>query len=153
MTNPPRRVVAGLGPDGRSCVVFDEPIGHRSAAEGLSVTNLFTGAMEPIDNAGPLESGLAAFRPEQLADPAYYMMYVEFAPGMGREDPGLHYTDTADHFFILEGEVVLLLESDEAVMRAGDAGIIRGVVHGWRNDTDGPVRLVTTVLPARSVYG
>jgi quercetin dioxygenase-like cupin family protein len=147
MSTPPRRVVAGLDANGRSCVVSDGPVAT-SDMPGLDVFNVWTGRIAQADNTAPLAEGTAPFRVEQLAEPVYAMMIAEYAPGLGRDDPGMHFTATADHFYILEGEVVLVLESGDVVLRAGDAGICRGVMHGWRNDSDKPARLVTFVLPA-----
>ena len=147
----PRRVVAGLDASGKSCVVADGSLGFTGNPPVIEVANVWTGALAPADNHAPLEQALVPFRIEQLAEPRYAMMYVEYAPGLGRDDPGMHFTDTADHFFVTEGEVVLVLESGDVVMKAGDIGIIRGVMHGWRNDSDASARLVTFVLPAAPI--
>ena len=150
--SPPRRVVAGLDAQGKSCVVSDGPVATGNMP-GLNVFNLWTGKAAPVDNLAPLAEGTAPFRVEQLAEPVYAMMVAEYAPGLGKDDPGMHYTNTADHFLIIEGECVLVLESGDVVLRAGDVGICRGVMHGWRNDSDKPARLVTFVLPAAPVNG
>jgi len=152
MTSAPRRVVAGLDAQGKSCVVSDGPV-TSADTPGLNVFNLWTGRVTAVDNAAPLEEGVAPFRVEQLAEPVYAMMYAEYAPGLGSDDPHMHFTDTADHFYVLEGEVVLVLESGEVILRAGDVGICRGVMHGWRNDSDRPAKLVTFVLPAAPLGG
>lgn len=149
---PPRRVVAGLDAQGRSCVVSDGPAAP-SGIPGLAIFNIWTGRAAPVDNGAPLAESTGPFRLEQLAEPVYAMMVAEYAPGLGKDDPGMHYTDTADHFYILEGECVLVLESGDVVLRAGDVGICRGVMHGWRNDSDKPARLVTFVLPALPASG
>lgn len=143
----PRRVVAGLDASGKSCVVSDGPVAA-GTIPGLNVFNLWTGKIALADNAAPLEAGTAPFRLEQLVEPVYAMMVAEYEPGQGRDDPGMHFTNTADHFYIIDGEVVLVLESGDVVLRAGDVGICRGVMHGWRNDSDKPAKLVTFVLPA-----
>ena len=44
--------------------------------------------------------------------------------------------------------MVLVLEAGDVVLKAGDVGICRGAMHGWRNDSDRLARLVTFVLPA-----
>jgi mannose-6-phosphate isomerase-like protein (cupin superfamily) len=152
MNLPPRRVICATGPDGKSCVVHDAPLPH-SLAPGMpiAVSNVWTGYAAPVDNAAPLEAGLAPFRMEQLAEPIYACMYVEYLPGHGREDPGMHYTNTADHFIVLEGGCVLVLESGDVVLKAGDIAVLRGAVHGWRNDSQALCRLVTFVLPALPV--
>jgi len=148
MTSAPRRVIAGLDGQGKSCVLSDGVIAFPDRVEVMEVANIWTGALGPADNGAPLEEGLQPFSLDRLFGPFYSFMFVEYAPGMGREDPGMHSTNTADHFFVLAGEVVLVLESGDVILRAGDIGICRGVMHGWRNDTAKPARLVTFVLPA-----
>ncbi|MDR2856367.1 MAG: cupin domain-containing protein [Novosphingobium sp.] len=148
MSNGPRRVIAGLDAAGKSCVVSDTRLDFAGSPLGMEVANVWTGRLGPADNAAPLAAGLAPFRMEQLAEPVYAMMYVEYGPDLGRDDPHMHFTDTVDHFTVIEGEVVLVLESGDVVLKAGDIGICRGVMHGWRNDSGKPARLVTFVLPA-----
>lgn len=143
----PRRIVAAAGPDGRSRVVSEEPI-PRGDPRPMDVVVLWSGAAGRVDNAAPQPAGFPAFGMHLLTDPVYAVMIAEYAPGLGRDDPGMHFTDTADHFYVVAGECVLVLEEGEAVLRAGDVGIIRGAVHGWRNDSDAVCRLLTFVLPA-----
>jgi mannose-6-phosphate isomerase-like protein (cupin superfamily) len=147
MTNTPRRVIAGLDANGKSCVVSEDAI-PQAASEGMAITTITTGPIGRTDNSRALQPGFAEFSMSQLTDAVYSMMFATYPPGLGKDDPGMHFTNTADHFYIIEGECVLVLESGEAVLRAGDVGICRGVMHGWRNDTDRPCRLVTFVLPA-----
>jgi quercetin dioxygenase-like cupin family protein len=144
----PRLVVAGLDANGRSRVVSDAPVDVSGSPPGLGVANVWTGRLAAADNTAPLAEGLAPFRVEQLAEPVYAMMVAEYAPGLGKDDPHMHFTNTADHFYVIEGEVALVLESGDVTLRAGDIGICRGVMHGWRNDSDEVARLVTFVLPA-----
>ncbi len=149
MKLPPRRVIAATGPDGKSCVVHDAPLPHTFVpGMPIAVTNVWTGAVAPVDNTTPLEAGFAPFRMEQLVEPVYACMYVEYLPGHGADDPGMHYTDTTDHFVVLEGETVLVPETGDVLLKAGDIAILRGAVHGWRNDSAANCRLVTFVLPA-----
>lgn len=147
MTAPSRRIVAGLDAQGRSCVVLDEPI-PALGGESMAIATLFTGAIGRTSNAAPLAKSFPEFAMTQLTEPVYSMMIATYPPGLGRDDPGMHFTDTADHFMVLEGEVVLVLESGDVPLRAGDVGVCRGVMHGWRNDTSAPAKLVTFVLPA-----
>ncbi|WP_159977587.1 MULTISPECIES: cupin domain-containing protein [unclassified Novosphingobium] len=143
-----RRVVAGIGVDGRSAVISDTAAQPLSLGN-IAITQMWSGALDArVDSAASLEQSTGPFRFEQLAQPVYAFMVAEYAPGLGRDDPGMHFTDTADHFHVVEGEVVLVLEAGEVVLRAGDSGICRGVVHGWRNDGEVTARVVTFVLPA-----
>ncbi len=142
-----RRIIAAAGPDGRSCVVSNEALPLADPGP-MHIVNLWNGACGRVDNAAAFAGGFAPFGMHQLTDPIYSVMIAEYAPGLGKDDPGMHFTETADHFHVLEGEVVLVLEADEAVLRAGDTGIIRGAVHGWRNDGEQRARMITFVLPA-----
>ena len=49
-------------------------------------------------------------------------------------------------FYVLEGQVILHLDSGESKMvKAGDVGVIRGAMHSWTNDTpnEGWARLLS----------
>lgn len=150
MTDSPRRFIAGLDDDGKSRIVAQDVI-PQPAVDGMAITTIATGPIGRTDNSLPLTPGFAEFSMSQLTEAVYSMMFATYPPGLGKDDPGMHFTNTADHFYVIEGECVLVLEQDEAVLRAGDVGICRGVMHGWRNDTDKPCRLVTFVLPADPV--
>src|SRR5690606_38317129 len=106
MTNPPRRVIAGLDANGKSCIVSEEAI-PQPAAEGMAITTVTTGPIGRTDNSRPLQAGFAEFSMSQLTDPVYSMMFATYPPGLGKDDPGMHFTNTADHFYIIEGECVL----------------------------------------------
>jgi mannose-6-phosphate isomerase-like protein (cupin superfamily) len=143
-----RRVVAGLGPDGRSRVVVDDRIEPLSFGD-IAIGKIWSGGIVArTDSAAPVEAATGPFRVEQMAEPLYAFMVADYAPGLGLDDPGMHFTDTADHFYVIAGEVVLVLEEEEVTLRAGDTGVCRGVVHGWRNLSDQPARLVTFMLPS-----
>ena len=148
MTYVPLRIVAGLDAQGKSCVVSAEPIPAVADPARMGVTVLWSGTAGRVSNAAPFAGGFAPFGMELLTDPVYAMMLAHYPPGLGRDDPGMHYTNTADHFCVIEGECVLVLESGDVTLRAGDVGVCRGVMHGWRNDSYAPCRLVTFVLPA-----
>jgi len=148
-----RRIVAATGADGKSRVVSDEAIPLVLQPQPMAVTTVWTAPAGRISNSAPGPAGFPAFSMSQLTDPVYSVMMAEYGPGLGQDDPGMHYTDTADHFYVIEGEVVLVLEDGEALLRAGDVGICRGAVHGWRNDSGKYVRMLTFVLPAEPLEG
>ena len=45
----------------------------------------------------------------------------------------MHKTETVDYGIVLDGEVTLILDIGETVVRAGDIVIQRGTNHGWAN--------------------
>lgn len=56
-------------------------------------------------------------------------------------DTGAHRTDTVDMMFLLSGSVELTVGEDEHVtLRAGDALVLTGAQHSWRNDGTVPAR-------------
>lgn len=131
--NPPRRVVTGLDSEGRSCVLIDGP----------SSTVIWSTEDLPADNSGTADTGGGRFRfPTQGAE----FVFSDFPPGGGSM---MHATDTIDYLVVVSGEVTLITETGEVLLRAGDVLVDRGIMHGWRNDSDQPCRIVNVLCPAR----
>lgn len=144
-----RRIVTDVGEDGASRVALVEPVPVDGIPERVRLTNLWLAPLSRADNALPFEGGFVPFAMSQTRSDVYAMTLVEFAPGFGTDDPGMHFTDTVDHFYVVEGEIVIVLDSGEAVLCAGDTGIIQGAVHGWRNDGVAVAKLIFFVVPAK----
>jgi quercetin dioxygenase-like cupin family protein len=144
-----RRVVTGLDADGKSCVLFDGPAPWPGALGPTTVVNLWAAPALPADNSGTSDVAAQGFDPAQLGGPGYGFMLLEIAPGSGSQDPGMHFTNTNDHLVLLAGELTLVLDRSDVVLRAGDTMICRGHVHGWRNDGAVPAVGVSLHLPAR----
>lgn len=53
--------------------------------------------------------------------------------GAGSRHAFMHRTETIDYGIVLEGEITLILDEGETVVRAGDIVIQRGTNHGWAN--------------------
>ena len=146
-----RRIIAAVGADGKSRVALEEPLPLDGEPERLRLTNLWIAPLARADNSAPFEGGFVPFAMSQTRADTYAMTLVEYAPGFGQDDPGMHSTETIDHFHVVEGEIIMVLEVGEAILRAGDTGIIRGAVHGWRNDGDKLAKLIFFVVPAEPV--
>lgn len=146
MSGSPRRIVVAASADGRSRVVREEPI-PASEGPGVRLTNLWLAPAPPIAKAASGPQGFIPFGMQQMREPLYAMTLVEYPAGTGHADPGMHATATIDHFYVIEGEIVLVLEDGEAPLRVGDVAVVHGAVHGWRNDADCAARLLFFVLP------
>jgi hypothetical protein len=133
----PRRIIAATGSDGKSCVISNEAI-PPADSQPMAATNVWNGAAGRVSNSAPFGGGFTPFGMHQLTDSIYSLTIAEFAPGLGKDDPGMHFTETADHFYVIAGEV----------KRAGDLGVCRGAMHGWRNDSGAIARMLTFMLPA-----
>jgi len=55
--------------------------------------------------------------------------------------PYMQRTCTLDFCLILEGEVTLVLDTEEVALSAGDTVVQRGTNHAWSNRTDKPCRI------------
>ena len=52
--------------------------------------------------------------------------------------PYMQKTRTLDFCFILEGEITLILDTEEVHLKAGDTVVQRGTNHAWSNRSDKP---------------
>ena len=58
----------------------------------------------------------------------------------------MHRTETVDYGIVLEGELTLIVDKGETVVRAGDIVIQRGTNHGWANRTDRNCRIAFILI-------
>jgi mannose-6-phosphate isomerase-like protein (cupin superfamily) len=140
-----RRVVTGLDAEGKSCVIFDGPVPRHAPVANL----VWRSAAVPADNGGIADAAVP-YAMEMLHDGGANFILTELPPGMGGE-AFMHATNTIDYLVVISGEVVLVLETSEVTLRAGDLIIDRGVIHGWRNDGDVPAIYASVTIPARPV--
>jgi quercetin dioxygenase-like cupin family protein len=80
--------------------------------------------------------------------PRFNLGLIDFAPGRELERHTHERED--DSFYVLEGELTFLLAGGEE-LRAGPGTFVLvppGVVHGFRNDGDVPVRMLNVHAPA-----
>jgi quercetin dioxygenase-like cupin family protein len=130
---PPRRVITGLDAEGRSCILIDGP----------ARMVIWSTRETPADNSGRSDTGGGNF---DFPTEGARFIYSDFPP---RSRIDFHATDTIDHIVVVSGEVVFITETGEVHLRAGDVIVDRGILHGWRNDSDAPCRIVNVLCPAR----
>lgn len=66
--------------------------------------------------------------------------------GQGSRHAHMHRTETVDYGIVLEGEVTLIVDDGETVVRAGDIVIQRGTNHGWANRSDKNCRIAFILI-------
>lgn len=140
-----RRVVTGIGEDGRSTVFIDGPVPRTSPVANL----IWRSTAVPADNSGDTDMG-GAFDMAMLHDGGTNFIFTELPPGL-EAGALMHATDTIDYLVVISGEVVLVLDSGEVALGPGDFIVDRGVVHGWRNDGAEPAVYVSITIPANPV--
>jgi hypothetical protein len=154
-----RRVVLAHDAGGRSVIASDEEV-----------------ALQPIPGIGRLARLWAADGPPAYPgdgrDPeapgmfppvgGVRMIVADFLPGQRIEgaeggdgaidwaEDGMHHTDSTDFNIVLDGEIVLSAPGgQEVTLRQGDAVVIAGADHAWRNDGDRPARIAFFVVGGR----
>ena len=91
--------------------------------------------------------GNVEFLARSADTPRFTLGVIDFAPG--RELEAHHHDTEDDAFYILEGELTFMLGEDEALAGPGTFVLVPpGVVHGFRNDGDVPVRMLNIHAPA-----
>jgi quercetin dioxygenase-like cupin family protein len=62
--------------------------------------------------------------------------------------PGFHRTDSVDVDIVLSGSIVLELDEEDVFLDAGDAVVLNGNNHGWRNAGDQTAVVLSVITGA-----
>ena len=60
--------------------------------------------------------------------------------------PFMHRTESVDYAVVLEGEITMLLDEEDVVLKAGDVVIQRGTNHAWSNRSGKPVKMLYILI-------
>lgn len=161
---PIRRIVTGMGPDGRSRIIEDGPppvISKPAARPGMCNANIWATSTTPVTVGEPdrIAGHTGLYPPKngtviRIMDipPETEISPTPLAPsaapgesffpdrdrrkGDTSRHPNMHITDTVDYAIILFGEMYAVMEEGEALMKAGDVLVQRGTNHAWSNRSD-----------------
>lgn len=172
----PQRYVTGHDAHGQAVVALEGPaplVAHIDAIPGTVFHELWTAGPTPVavDNgpeaiAPPLRlpppTGGTRIRivdippdtPEFLARGAERMAAAfgeigDVAASTVQADsphPLMHRTETLDYGIVIEGELVLVLDTEERVLFPGDVVIQRGTNHAWANRSGRSCRVAFVLL-------
>ena len=67
----------------------------------------------------------------------------------GARHPLMHRTETIDYAVVLEGEITLVLDEQDIVLKAGDVCVQRGNNHSWSNRSGKVVRMLYVLIDGR----
>lgn len=103
-----------------------------------------------ISEVPPESDAIRNMTPEQARN-AFAASNAEEAStwGRGGRHPLMHRTETVDYAVVLEGEITLLLDEGEVMLKAGDVVIQRGTNHAWRNHTSKPTRMLYVLMDGK----
>ena len=157
-----RRVVTGVGADGRSTVCSDGPApvafaprpdgsgsfglrrvegGTLDPGPGSSVVNeLWSLTGDPSVTTDDPTINLESFGVDVPAGETRWII-TQMGPGLAAP---MHSTPTIDYGMVVQGDVELGLEDGSVHLHAGDAVVVNGVEHSWLAGPDGCV--IATVM-------
>lgn len=143
-----RRIVTANNAQGKSFIVSDQRIATGQFPSLFKATGdnpLGPGA------AGEMKEFLPTDQPQlepALGGSSFH--YVVLPPWKPDMKPLWHRTLTLDYNILMAGELVLMLDSGEVTLHAGDVVVQRNTSHAWRNNsTTEPVRWVAVLVPIR----
>jgi hypothetical protein len=174
---PIRRIVTGIGSDGKSRIVEDGPppvITSIAERPGLRNANIWTTSAMPAPIAAPdrIAEHKTLYPPKhgtvirvmdippepadhQALEAAYRGQSADMFPDHDRIDadktrhPGMHITDTIDYAIILFGEMYAVMDDGETLMQAGDVLVQRGTNHAWSNRSGDVCRVAFILVDGR----
>jgi len=152
----PRRVVTGLR-NGKSVIDEDRLVENVSEHfPGLIISDIWNTNSSPasLGAENPLENSAFPNTPKN----GTYFRYVHIPPDEdlgvewvpGEPHPMMHQTDTLDYIIILSGELFLIVDECETLLKAGDIVVQRGTNHAWSNRSGKPCIQLAILLDASS---
>jgi len=146
MTAPARRVVTGHDAAGKSVVLSDGPPPQHHEMQGPAVGADFM-EMWNVPAAVPVLTAAEAREPNEreftiMPAAGHLLRIIDiYPPRLGGHRTVMHRTKTLDYVVVIEGEIVLVLDDSEIVLRKSDVVVQRGTNHAWENRTDEMVRM------------
>ena len=152
----PRRIVTGHR-DGVATIIEDKLVEHVMTNEaGFIVSDPWATDSMPVNSPKSAEL-FDEFFP-QLHKNGSLFRYVYIPPDTmtkkyfpdkpGAPHPLMHKTQTLDYIIILSGELYLIMEDTETLLKAGDIVIQCGTNHAWSNRTEQPCIQLAILLDA-----
>ena len=167
-----RRVITGHDEEGKSIVVLDGP---PAQSIGEDVGGLFElwntdgnliNTKDRIDRAddeillsppkngskfryfqiNPTPEGVPMDVLQNMAPDAFEKIGASHHRIDTSKHPAMHKTDTIDYIILLEGDVTLILDKEEVVIKPHDVVVQRGTNHAWVNNGNNPALLIAVLI-------
>jgi quercetin dioxygenase-like cupin family protein len=61
----------------------------------------------------------------------------------------MHRTKTVDYGIVLSGEIYLVVDEGETLLKPGDVVVQRGTNHAWSNRSDEPCRMAFVLVDGK----
>lgn len=176
---PIHRVVTGHDAVGKAIVVSDGPLPRVEEIAAIPGTVFHevwstTGMPAPVDNGPDPTTGPLRLPPPALGT---RMRFVDIPPDtaeflahgaakmkaafsqIGDEaastvqahspHPLMHRTESVDYGIVIEGEMTLVLDDSEVLLKPGSVVVQRGTNHAWANRSGRPCRMLFILVDGR----
>lgn len=167
-----KRVVIGLNAEQRSAVLHGDSTNEQQVPGMFWRSTLWSADELPVDNAIKGDRAVGVIQREPEGDGLIFRA-LEIPPDINdrdkhievlqklheavrqkhvpsREDierhPSMHRTDTLDMFTITRGEIYLVTDTDEVLLKSGDSAIVQGVNHAWSNRSKEPCMIMCVMV-------
>jgi len=128
-----RRIVTTHDEDGKAVVWMDGPAENVKRPNDHIVSTLLWSTTEtPVDYTEKFDGGSRILGTAPPENGSRFIMFEVLPGGRGN----FHHSDTLDYVICVEGEMVMLLDEGEVIMKPGDVLIQSGTNHGWENRGD-----------------
>jgi uncharacterized cupin superfamily protein len=150
MPKPARRVVTGHDANGKSVVLCDGmPPNVRDKGTDVDFIEIWNTsatpapieATEPEPTDGPLRVPPAPLGTKIRLNDFYPGHIKKLPPRADGRHPMMHRTRSIDYGIVLEGEIYMILDDSEVLLKAGDIVVQRGTDHAWENRSDRVCRM------------
>jgi hypothetical protein len=141
-----RRILTGHDETGKSVVISDGPPPQHHPMRGPSVGAEFF-EMWSDSNTVPLLTSVAEREPNErqfsiMPASGHLLRIIDVYPLQdGGKRTVMHRTKTLDYAVVIEGEVVLILEDSEVLLKKSDVVVQRGTNHAWENRSERVARM------------
>jgi mannose-6-phosphate isomerase-like protein (cupin superfamily) len=154
MSKSPRRVVTGHDGHGRSVVLSDGPPPQQHPMHGVGVGADFHEMWSDADTTPELTLGEVREpndRPFTIMPAAGHLLRIldVYPLKDGGKRTVMHRTRTLDYVVVIEGELVLILDDSEVILKPGNVVVQRGTDHAWENRSGTIARAVFFHIDAR----
>jgi hypothetical protein len=116
--------------------------------DGISLAPPKRGTRIRVLDIAPDDASLTSMTPQQAR--AHFAEVgasdASSHTGTGSRHAFMHRTETIDYGIMLQGELTLILDQGETVIRAGDIVVQRGTNHGWANRSGRPCRIAFVLI-------
>jgi len=174
MVSKYKRYVVGRNDAGKSAVLIDEATNVQENPGFFWRATLWSTREVPVDNTiegdranevttrEPFPGGMLMRALELPPDPPKEKHLENFlklnkkikqkydaTPEDIARHPTMHRTDTLDCIYCCKGEIYLITDVDEILLRPGDSVVIRGTNHAWSNRSNESALLVGCMIDAQ----